>query len=86
MFRVGNLIVALEETNKKYCITNQKRGFVGRIIEVDESASSFDDNIRVEAIFLDGSESYGRKFWVKSSYFTLAKDNKLTISRMRGRR
>lgn len=86
MFKVGDLIVATESSNDRYLVTNQKRGFVGKIIQVNERASFYDDDIRVEAVFIDKEKTSGRKFWVKSHYFTLAKDNKITISKMRGER
>ena len=86
MFKVGDLIIGNERSNNRYMITNQRRGFVGKILKVKENCSFFDDDIEIEAIFLDKQKTSGRKFWVNSSFFTLAKDNKITINRMRGRR
>lgn len=85
-FNVGDIIQGNEGSNDIYGITNKKRGFVGKVIMVEEGAVLGMEDIKVQIMEVEGRRSgvdIGDSYWVESRFFTLYKDNSLTMKKLR---
>lgn len=78
MFKVGELIVGLESSDRRYIVTNQKSGFVGKVL------ISKPNDMKVEVIHSDTrKDCIGYRCWVEPKYFESLRSNVNTINRMR---
>ena len=68
-FKKGDFIKANEDSNKEYFITNKKRGWTGKVLEIKEAY------IRVET--LTPEEYKGETYTVDERYFDLVGDNQI---------
>lgn len=68
-FKVGDIIKANKESNDEYFITNKKRGWTGKVLEIKEAY------IRVET--LTPEEYKGETYTVDERYFYLVGDNQI---------
>lgn len=62
---VGMEVVANKGSNREYTWTNKQLGFVGKVVEIDNSDNTF----KVEATQHRNSERIGSTAWVKAEYF-----------------
>lgn len=68
-FKVGDILKANKESNDEYFITNKKRGWTGKVLEIKEAY------IRVET--LTPEEYKGETYTVDERYFYLVGDNQI---------
>lgn len=72
-FKVGDIVKANEKSNKKYYVTNEKNGFIGKVTKIGVRGHGF--------IFVQGFEkrhkTIGDEGWrVKEDYFDLVQEPK----------
>lgn len=79
MFKIGDIVEPLESSNSRYLITTKRNGFIGKVVSV------YDNYLTLKTIEAIDGRDRGVKFNVCSKYFTLHKNNKTTLNRLRGR-
>lgn len=67
-FKVGDIIKANKESNKKYLVTNQKNGWTGKVTSVDKNGVMYVKTLTPE-------EDEGSMYTVDEKYFDLMGDN-----------
>ena len=85
MFKIGDIVEALESSNGEYDITNKRSDFVGEVIDtrVNYLFNGYDIKVRITKNKREAE--IGEKYWVEPQYFVLHKNNKVTINRLRGK-
>ena len=69
-FKVGDIIKANKESNKKYLVTNQKNGWTGKV-------TSEEDNGLIYVKTLTPEENEGSMYTVDERYFDLVQNNQI---------
>ena len=69
-FKVGDIIKANKESNKKYLVTNQKNGWTGKV-------TSEDKNWLIYVKTLTPKENEGSMYTVDERYFDLVQNNQI---------
>lgn len=67
-FKVGDIIKANKESNKKYLVTNQKNGWTGKVTSEEENGLIYVKTLTPE-------ENKGSMYTVDERYFDLTGDN-----------
>lgn len=63
-FKIGDIVVGNELSNKEYIVTCKDRGFVGEVIAINE-----DNDIRVKVLSVNNNLCVGCTYWVSGEYF-----------------
>ena len=69
-FKVGDIIRANKESNKKYLVTNQKYGWTGKVTSVDKNGVMYVKTLTPE-------ENEGSMYTVDEKYFDLVQNNQI---------
>lgn len=70
-FKVGDIIKANKESNKKYLVTTQKNGWTGKVTSVDKNGVMYVKTLTPE-------ENEGSMYTVDEKYFDLVEDSQIT--------
>lgn len=84
MFKIGDIVEALENSNAEYNITSKKSNFVGEVIDFRNHFFFSPQEIKVRIIENVKIEEIGEEYWVEPRYFTICKNNRITINKLRG--
>lgn len=87
MFKIGDIVEALESSNGEYNITNKRSDFIGEVIDtrVGYFFNGYSYDIKVRVTKNKREAEIGEEYWVEPQYFVLHKNNKVTINRLRGK-
>ena len=69
-FKVGDIIKANKESNKKYLVTNQKNGWTGKVTSEEENGLIYVKTLTPE-------ENEGSMYTVDERYFDLVQNNQI---------
>lgn len=69
-FKVGDIIRANKESNKKYLVTTQKNGWTGKVTSVDKNGVMYVKTLTPE-------ENEGNMYTVDEKYFDLVQNNQI---------